>query len=290
MVKGILLCLVLISIMLKPVFASEAEKFFEVVCDGDLNKVKEMVKKNPKLVKARGVEGQMPLSNAAFYGKNEIMAYLVSKGADVNARDDEGLTALHYAVRWGGSFADKNTITFLISKGADVNAKTKEGQTPLLKSVILMDRGIVGRKMPEILLSRGADVNAADKTGTTPLLYVVSDGQDENNEVARFLISKGAQVKVKGMLIYSASHRDEISDRNFVTFLIGKGADVNEKDENGVTPLHKAAENGNKGIAEILISKGAKVNERDAHGKTSLQYADKEDKKMIELLMKHGGK
>jgi ankyrin repeat protein len=52
---------------------------------------------------------------------------LVSKGAGVNTKNDEGSTPLHLACE----FASAETVRFLVSKGADVNTKNDEGSTPL---------------------------------------------------------------------------------------------------------------------------------------------------------------
>jgi serine/threonine-protein phosphatase 6 regulatory ankyrin repeat subunit B len=283
------LCIIVFLLHLSPACASDSDRLFEAISNGDLKTVKDLVTKNPKLLKATGATGQNPLSEAAYFGKNDIMAFLVSKGADVKARDSDGNTALHCAAHWGAQYADKNTVSILLSKGADINAKNNDGETPLLKSVTLMDRGIVNKRMAEILIKNGASIDIADKNGVTPLLYVVTDGQDDGNNVARFLISKGASVKVKGLLLAAASHSDKSQDRTFVSFLIQKGANVNEKDDNGATPLHMAARQGNSGIAGILISKGAKVREKDKKGKMPLDYADSNDKVMRDLLRKYSG-
>jgi len=64
-------------------------------------------------------------------------------------------------------------------------------------------------------------------------------------------------------------------------------ADVNAKDRMGWTPLHGAAINGHKEIAELLIAKGEDVNAKDDHGETPLDLADGE---IADLLRKHGGK
>jgi ankyrin repeat protein len=67
------------------------------------------------------------LHKAAKEGNLKLVKELVSKGADVNAKDKYGRTPLHYAAKEG----HLDVVKFLVSKGADVNAKDEKGNTPL---------------------------------------------------------------------------------------------------------------------------------------------------------------
>ncbi len=74
--------------------------------------------------------------------------------------------------------------------------------------------------------------------------------------------------------------------------LIAKGADVNVKDDDGSTPLHKAAGLGRKEIVELLIAEDADLNAKTYSGQTPLDRAVlwAEDKPEIAVfLRKHGG-
>ena len=76
---------------------------------------------------------------------------------------------------------------------------------------------------------------------------------------------------------------------------IADGADVNAKDDWGMTPLHRAAGQGQKEIAELLIAEGADVNAKIEAGKlkgqTPLDWAiDDNHTETAALLRKHGGK
>ena len=72
---------------------------------------------------------------------------------------------------------------------------------------------------------------------------------------------------------------------------LSAGEDVNEKDENGGTPLQVATYEGHKEIAELLIAKGADVNAKNNYGGTPLDGASSLDRpKIADLLRKHGGK
>ena len=54
---------------------------------------------------------------------------------------------------------------------------------------------------------------------------------------------------------------------------LSNGANVNEKNEEGYTPLHLAVKSGHKRIVELLIAKGSDVNAKDTRGGTSLDYS-----------------
>ena len=71
--------------------------------------------------------GSTPMHQAAYYGQKEVAELLIAKGADVNAKDDNGQTPLFNAAYLGR----KEIVELLIAEGADVNAKTDYGKTPL---------------------------------------------------------------------------------------------------------------------------------------------------------------
>ena len=73
------------------------------------------------------------------------------------------------------------------------------------------------------------------------------------------------------------------------------GTDVNAKDKHGYTPLHNAALEGHKEVAELLIQNGADVNAKSesviGEDKTALDWAvDQDHTRIADLLRKHGGK
>ena len=85
---------------------------------------------------------------------------LIKKGADVNAKNQQGWTRLGFAVTNG----DKETAELLIEKGADMNAKDDVGMTPLH---VAARKG--HKEIAKLLIAEGADVNTKDENSLTPL-------------------------------------------------------------------------------------------------------------------------
>ncbi|MDR2763300.1 MAG: protein kinase, partial [Planctomycetaceae bacterium] len=75
------------------------------------------------------MDGFTLLHIAVYYNADiDIVKYLVSKGIDVNTKDNKGCTPLHWAA---GYNVNIEVLEYLVSQGADVNAKNYIGETPL---------------------------------------------------------------------------------------------------------------------------------------------------------------
>ncbi|EAX88960.1 ankyrin repeat protein, putative [Trichomonas vaginalis G3] len=116
----------------------------------------------------------------------DLIRFLISNGADVNLKDNDGQTFLHQiyspsnlAAIWG----------VLLTHAVDINAKDKKGCTPLHYAVI---RGLV--KLVKFLVSHGVDVNSKDFLGSTPLHYAA---EQFSFDIVEVLISNGANINEK---------------------------------------------------------------------------------------------
>ncbi|KAL4790128.1 ankyrin repeat-containing domain protein [Aspergillus venezuelensis] len=76
-------------------------------------------------------DGATALHRVASNCNHEFVAMLLDKGADPNARDSQGMTTLHYAVRNYRDQDPKSVISALAQRGADIHAMLQSGQTVL---------------------------------------------------------------------------------------------------------------------------------------------------------------
>jgi len=137
-----------------------------------------------------GLVDETPLKMAATYGYEAIVKLLIAAGAEVDAPDNSGVTALGIAA----GRAHSGTVKILLAAGADINATDVYGRTVLY---LTMERG--DPEIVTMLLAAGAQVNAATEDGSTPLMGATQDGY---LEVMRLLLANGAEVnaisKIRG--------------------------------------------------------------------------------------------
>jgi len=207
---------------------------------------------------------------------------LIAAGGDVNAPDRSGKPPLFKAVE----SSQVRIIELLLAHGADINAKDESGQTPLFDPAARGDAEIIG-----FLLDKGAEINAKDDTGWTAL-HLASD------KVAGLMVAKGADIDARNNMGWTPLFNAVQYRPDLALALIANGADVNATDKFGQAPLHMAVRTGRMDVVELLISRGAAINAKDGNGETPLQRAKSTyqalkrdaDKRMIDLLKKHGAK
>ncbi len=114
------------------VVSEKYESLHVAVWKGDAFAVRCLVLRGAD-VNAKGENGLTPLHWAAHDGRTEIAELLIARGADVNAKNEWGSTPLHWAADGGPSVSDitLNVAELLIAKGADINARDNKGKTPL---------------------------------------------------------------------------------------------------------------------------------------------------------------
>ena len=153
--------------------------------DGDLDRVKALVKATPDLVFSRDNYGGTPLLWAAMKGHKDIVEFLLANKADVDAKANDDTTALETA----SVFGHADVVKLLLANKADVNAKSNLGTTPLHAAA---DKGY--KDIATLLLANKADVNARDNIGLTPLHFAAGYG---HKDVAELLLANKADVNAR---------------------------------------------------------------------------------------------
>ena len=248
----------------------------QAAADGDIEQVKLLISKGAD-VNAKDKKENTPLCRAVKSGKMEVLQLLVEAGADVNAGSWSPLCVA----------VDENNVAiaeYLIAYGADVNPDNE--WTPLQEA---SDSNRI--EMVEMLLAKGADINAGPWTA---LHAAVNEG---NMDMVEVLITKGADVNAKNSkghtpLLLAAWYQPDM-----VEFLITHGANVNAKDSKGNTPLHTVLDYTStkkyriEDVARLFVAKGADVNSKDEYGRTPLHLATTfSHKDIAELLLANGAR
>ena len=142
---------------------------------GDIAEVKTILAADPQLLKEKD-EYEFSIMHAAALAEDpQMIAYLAEQGADVNAKNDEGMTPLHLVLY-------PEVAEALIKLGANVNAKSFDDETPLH---IQVAEGEQQYDMVKLLLQHGANKAAKDFNGERP--YDIARDREESEEILKLL-------------------------------------------------------------------------------------------------------
>lgn len=227
-------------------------------------------------------DGSTALHWAVHHDDAALVQKLLKEGANPNAVNDYGATPLSEAAISGNPVV----LSALIKAGADVNAVNPSGQTALM--VLARTSNVAAVR---VLLKAGARINAAEAVrGQTALMWAAAQGQPA---MVRELIAQGADVNARTAV---NEHQRQVSGEpraqyrpaggftpllfaarqgclDCVKALVGKGAQIDYTDPEGVTALIVAVNNFNFDIGAWLLAKGANPNLWDWWGRTALWCA-----------------
>jgi uncharacterized protein len=161
--------------------------------------------------------GKTPVADATMRGERDTVRVLLQQGADVNAAQGDGMTALHWAALMG----DVETAEMLLYAGANVNASTRLGAfTPLLLAAKSGEAPMIAA-----LLEASANPNDATTNGTTALMLAAAAGSVEGSTA---LLDRGASIDATenamgqtALMFASAYDRAPV-----VELLLARGANV----------------------------------------------------------------
>ncbi|KAF4466261.1 hypothetical protein FALBO_6887 [Fusarium albosuccineum] len=224
----------------------------------------------------KGSKGLTPLSSAIRYGPTSVALLLIQSQTHVDVEVTEGWTSLREVFYHGHDMIHR-------LKGSSGNSSSsRDGWAPLRDAVKDHVRCLIG-----LLLERGVNLNRPTSDGWLPLIHAVKAG---TSVVVRRLLERTpnpADANQRDL-------KDEISALHWAFYyryypvaslLIDHGADVNEKNTDGWTPLIQAVRNGNGDMVWSLIKNGARINQMDSNGWSPLLYAIKNQSKDVIWLL-----
>jgi len=289
---------------------------------------------------ARGDRGLTPLYKAAWAVADgpRVIRALLEAGADPGTLTNDGASPLHAAAGRRARSSSPEVITLLVDAGLDVNARNETGQTPLhvarmvnnLPAVrTLLELGadpdardnagkvadpachwsgrgdpfrgwdFLAKSPPESVrgcLESGTLVDARHEQGATPLAWMVSTlaccADFEN--VLREFVAAGADVDARDVEGKTPLHRvfgmwgrlPAPVLTLVTTALLDAGANPSARDSAGSAPVHAAAVRGLGPEVSLLAAAGADVNVRNKTGQTPLHVA--RDPETIRTLLRLG--
>ncbi len=242
------------------------EEMFKAVNAGDLAKVKALIESNRNLLEIKDRSGSTPLIRACLnyqtMGRQvEVAKFLIEAGANVNVINNYQATALLRASVGRGP--DYELIKLLISKGADVNMQGYNGITALHWAVKYNDLKIAKLLLEngaDINISN--DYNGPIRTSTiSGTILQVAINYSQSNEIVQFIIGNGAKLNIKDSQGNTELHLVALKGNTEQTrILIEHGIDLSAKNNFNRTALYYAAKHGYRGVAEVLIASGANKN------------------------------
>lgn len=240
------------------------------------------------------IDGMTPLMETAISGSLAEMEFILGRGADVNAKSKEGLTALMCAVH------DPEKVDLLLTHGADPAIRSNLGYNAAVLaggysgsmknmvklfameedenflnegSAFFLASEIGDEKKMTWLLERGANIDVGKEEGMTPLHYAARQGDETT---LAFLLSHGADRDARtrgGTHVLGISARYAFSDQ--LRLLLKSGAPVDITDEAGMTPLMWAArfDPGHTETTRALLNAGANPEAKDKEGRTAKDHS-----------------
>jgi ankyrin repeat protein len=243
--------------------------------------------------------GNTPLHIAIKNGANiAAVSFILDNRAPVNARNREGDTGLHLAVRQDHREAGK----LLLARDANIFASNERGESPLylsfhspggMRGWMFDDRAVFARKdglgngilhyaagwkqdtntqIRSLVRDKGLPVDDKNASGETPLFWAVrADLPDTIQTLLEERANLGARDRLGNTVLHAAVRQNAVNAAQ--TLLNADPALANSQNLEGRSPLHDAAQLGITGLVKLLEDYRADIEIRDKEGNTPLMAA-----------------
>ena len=235
-----------------------------------------LMNKVQAVVKCKGWEGE------GYFEKTTVeeVSACLGTGIDLKTRDNSGRMPLHRAAAHTENPA---IIDALISSGADLEAEDNAGQTPLAVAVVhnqnplvietLINLGANPKKLEPILQTPGTDLTKLERALERVGKHTAERGIEVLYRSETVALMKRVQriVRCKG---WETEDYFKMATSEMVSACLETGVELEARDGDNVTPLHRAAaQTANPTVVESLLKAGSHLMAQDGNGRTPLHWA-----------------
>ncbi|XP_017337654.1 protein phosphatase 1 regulatory subunit 12C isoform X1 [Ictalurus punctatus] len=261
-------------------------EFLAICASGDLEEAKEMLKEvqvisdgdkpsRQDVVNCSNADGITALHQACIDGSIEVVAFLLSQGANVNQVDNEGWTPLHVAASCGNI----EIAEYLLKEGASLSLVNCDGDVPLdIAEDEPMEALLQEHTLKQALCVKcpGVDVEEAKRLEEELIM------RDARRWLAEGVPSDLHHPRTKATPLHVAAAKGYLEA---IKLLCQCGLDVSAKDGDGWTPLHAAAHWGQSEACCLLAEQLCDMEARSNGGQTPFDVADESVETLLEELL-----
>lgn len=300
------------SLLLSPV-AVRAGEIHEAAAAGDVASVLALLDRDPSLLNTTDDDELTPLSITAREGQIDLARELIAQGADIRLGDVDKTGPIHFAAIGGSS----EGIDLLLSHGISIDEQDNNGSTALIFALsyrkfetaarlieagadptIANNRDVTplhyaalrgAHDLAQQLIDQGADVNALTGEHATALHFAAVWADDP--EMTKLLLESGADTEIRddyGRTPLCLTAR-ETGNADMGRLLIDHGADINAKDRFDDTPLTLVTWRGFSRFVNLLLDRGVEVPFQGRKGEYLTLFAAKRRLDRLFTVLIEGG-
>ena len=258
-------------------YSSEADRAvaLRIAAEGGFSNLVELLLETGYKSIAKDRDGNTALHLASKGQYPDIISQLLASTInplglfDINAANNDGWTALHFAAQSGRL----PTLRVLLRFEANMEMLTNTKSTALHIAAELGYLHIIHELLGYVYPHNANIIFMEDNAALTPFALAVKKG---HVDVVQALLQTSPRepLKLQGQ-INALEMAIENSQEDIVTLLVEQGWDVNPSTPGKTTPLHLASKQFSSSMVKLLISHGADVDAKDDRGESPLHYATK---------------